>query len=131
VHAWLAFAVDATARDSADNQIVIAGFATARDFARQMGERGREDRNALGVLEHEPLEGALAAIEAFAEVLDQIGLPGGEDVDCEAGPVGQQVVQETIALDGHRQLRRVERALLHPTGEHAGLDFAVAGGQDE
>jgi hypothetical protein len=40
-------------------------------------------------------------------------------------------MNKATALNGHGNLRRVERALLHPTGEHARFRIALAGGENK
>ena len=43
MYEWLAFAVNAAAGDAADDEIMIAGFAPAGHFARQMGQGGGQN----------------------------------------------------------------------------------------
>src|SRR5262249_13188660 len=69
--------------------------------------------------------------EPLAEVGQQRLLPLTQDVQHERPAVGEPVEHFAALADRGGYLRRIERALMHPTGEHPGIVGDVPGRQHE
>src|SRR5207247_1408324 len=82
-------------------------------------------------LDDETLEGWLAGVEAASEATDEVGLARAEDVHHERVAAADPASHVAAALDRQRDLRRLERALLHPARQHTRFLLAVPGRHDE
>src|SRR5262249_32961706 len=72
-------------------------------------------------------EGWLIEFEAAAKVHDHVGLGGVQDVQGERRAFDQPLADFPALLDCDGDERRLEGALLHPAGEHAGFQVAAPG----
>lgn len=124
--------VHAPAGDFADYQLMIAGSVPTDNDAIEMAERQSQDRYAgWRWIDVEADERRLPELEAFAEMLEKIRIPGRDDVDNEGRCVREQAMHGPARLDRNANLRRIEGALLYPTRQHSCRSVAQSCGKDE
>ena len=111
---------------------MVAGVDVANWLAFEVADRIFENRHAASAMrDREAFERRYIGFEAFAKVLQQIGLRFANQIQHERLPLGNPIAHVAAEFHADADHRRLEAGLHDPTGEHARRPSAGADRENE